>query len=235
MSNYKKIPNNKMPDVSSIELKNPINEQFVDLLNFNKYFEFESYYFDKHFYGATKHLYVRETVFEKLKEASKYLPMGYKLLIFDAWRPLSLQMTLYEKQYKKFSNEFPNAHEGELIQKTRELIATPSSDENNPFNHSTGGVVSLTIVNNNKKLDMGTDFDFLSPISHTKYFEGLFKNKNVRENRRLLYDLMTSVGFTNLPNEWWHYDYGNSNWAFYTKKEPIYNGIFTENDLIVKN
>ena len=45
---------------------------------------------------------------------------------------------------------------------------------------------------------------------------------------------MTSVGFTNLPSEWWHYDYGNANWAYYKKESPIYSGVFTEKDLNIK-
>ena len=36
---------------------------------------------------------------------------------------------------------------------------------------------------------------------------------------------MTEVGFTNLPSEYWHYDYGNDKWAQLNKIAPFYAGI----------
>ena len=42
----------------------------------------------------------------------------------------------------------------------------------------------------------------------------------------MLYNAMTNAGFTNLPSEIWHYDYGNRAWAFYNNKPSIYKGIF---------
>ncbi|MCG4287414.1 D-alanyl-D-alanine dipeptidase, partial [Lactobacillaceae bacterium KNUT 0156] len=40
-----------------------------------------------------------------------------------------------------------------------------------------------------------------------------------RENRRLLYHVMTQAGFTNYIEEWWHFDYGNQNWATVSKRD----------------
>ena len=37
---------------------------------------------------------------------------------------------------------------------------------------------------------------------------------------------MTEVGFTNLPSEIWHYDYGDRAWAFYNNEPALYKGIF---------
>jgi D-alanyl-D-alanine dipeptidase len=33
---------------------------------------------------------------------------------------------------------------------------------------------------------------------------------------------MTDAGFTNMPTKWWHYDYGNKFWAYYTKEPAKY-------------
>ena len=42
-------------------------------------------------------------------------------------------------------------------------------------------------------------------------------------NRRLLYHVMVSAGFTNYPDEWWHFDYGNQNWALMSgRKAAVY-------------
>ncbi|WP_243737176.1 M15 family metallopeptidase [Halomonas ventosae] len=31
----------------------------------------------------------------------------------------------------------------------------------------------------------------------------------------MLYHAMRGAGFSNLPSEWWHYDFGNQLWAHY--------------------
>ena len=44
---------------------------------------------------------------------------------------------------------------------------------------------------------------------------------------------MTAVGFTNLSSEIWHYDYGDKNWAYYTKNPGLYKGVFEEEEIIL--
>ena len=51
-----------------------------------------------------------------------------------------------------------------------------------------------------------------------------FVNDEVRDNRRLLYNVMTAAGFTNLPSEWWHFDYGDGMWAQLKNENAIYAG-----------
>jgi D-alanyl-D-alanine dipeptidase len=68
---------------------------------------------------------------------------------------------------------------------------------------------------------MGADFDETTERSATDYFEKKLAAKErltaseeeALFNRRMLYAVMTRAGFTNYPDEWWHYDYGNQNWA----------------------
>ena len=51
-------------------------------------------------------------------------------------------------------------------------------------------------------IDMGTGFDCFDPLSATA------SKKTTAEqaaNREVLVDAMTEAGFTNLPEEWWHY------------------------------
>lgn len=35
---------------------------------------------------------------------------------------------------------------------------------------------------------------------------------------------MLAQGFTNIPTEWWHFDYGNSNWAYFSEQPFAYYG-----------
>ncbi len=61
-------------------------------------------------------------------------------------------------------------------------------------------------------------YDSLS--SALAYFERLAepdtRQRRVRDHRRLLYHAMLDAGFSNLPSEWWHYDFGDQLWAWHT-------------------
>lgn len=57
------------------------------------------------------------------------------------------------------------------------------------------------------------------------------KQLQIAFNRRLLYATMLRAGFTNLPSEWWHYDYYDRFYAYYTQTKSRYNGVFEPNDL----
>ncbi len=77
---------------------------------------------------------------------------------------------------------------------------------------------------------MGTEFDFFGERANTAYYEDNASDADseARKNRRILYNLMIDTGFTNLPSEWWHFDYGDKLWAYYTGNEGLYTGIFEE-------
>ena len=36
---------------------------------------------------------------------------------------------------------------------------------------------------------------------------------DLQKNRLMLYYAMTEAGFINSPSEWWHYSYGDKEWA----------------------
>ena len=82
-----------------------------------------------------------------------------------------------------------------------------------------------------KCLDFGTAFDAFTEKTRAAYYEtidveGDSKAKEIRNNRRFLYNLMMDAGFGNLPSEWWHYEYGDKNWADIQGKSALYKGIF---------
>ena len=48
----------------------------------------------------------------------------------------------------------------------------------------------------------------------------------VRQNRLLLRRLLTKQGFAPFDGEWWHFSYGDREWAkYYEKEEAIYDQI----------
>lgn len=172
---------------------------------------------------------VRKEVLDKLIEAKSKLPNGYTFKIWDAYRPLSLQNELYlfykDKIIKEFNLE--NLSKEEQDDVIKNYVSLPNNDIELPPLHSTGGSIDLTIfdLNNNKDLDLGVKFDEFTNLTNSDSFEEDGMDEVIRDNRRLLYTVMTSVGFTNLPSEIWHYDYGNRAWGFYKNEPAIYKGI----------
>ena len=218
-----KIPTNNYPQISECKIIEQ-NEPLISLSELG--FFCNSEYYKQNIPGATKDCFSRKTVAEKLLQAQSLLPQGYKFKIYDAYRPIEVQESLWNKYQAQILEKYPQLSEEELDKMTSIFVSKPSYDEYNPSLHNTGGAIDLTIVDTSgNELDMGTKFDDFSNMAWTDYFEQKNINKKVRNNRRLLYNVMISVGFTNLPSEWWHYEYGNKNWAYYNNTDAIYKGI----------
>ena len=155
------------------------------------------------FENAEKRCMARKEVVEMLYRAAENLPSGYKFVIWDAWRPFALQKELFISYSSKIIKEF---HLENLTSEEQE--------------HEIA-----------KFIDFGTDFDAFTEKTRAAYYEtidveGNSKAKEIRNNRRFLYNLMMDAGFGNLPSEWWHYEYGDKNWADIQGKSALYKGIF---------
>ncbi len=180
---------------------------------------------------SIKECLVRKEVLDKLLEAKSKLPSNITFKIWDAYRPFALQEELYYKYKDQIIKEFnlSNRSKEEQDEVIKNYVSLPIANEEFPPLHTTGGAIDLTLIYEDTKeeLNMGIGFDSFSSLTSTDSFEEEGMDEEVRNNRRLLYYTMTSVGFTNLPSEIWHYDYGDRAWAFYNKKPSIYKGIFT--------
>ena len=185
---------------------------------------------------AEKSCLMRREVAERLYRAAKRLPAGYRFRIWDAWRPFALQQELYETYSMNIIRDFglDQVSESERDAVIRGFVSEPVEDRETPPVHTTGGAVDLTILDaSGKELDMGTAFDAFTEKSKTNFFEQADKEplRTIRENRRLLCRVMLKEGFTNLPSEWWHFDYGDRFWADFKEKPAIYVGAFTKGEI----
>ncbi len=174
--------------------------------------------------GAEATCLVRREVARRLAEAAEKLPEGCTIHIFDSLRSLKVQKALYDQFYAVAAAEHPQATPEELEAIIDEFVAIPVKRLDRPSPHATGGAVDLTLYRDGTPLDMGTGFDDFSPLANTDALEracppGL---ENARDNRRVLYHLMASVGLVNYSSEWWHYAYGERQWAVRTGMTPIY-------------
>lgn len=225
----------KWEEVKKIEIKES-GEELVPLSLIPEKILVSPQYYIQNIEGALPECYIREGNLNRLLRVSEKLPEGYKLLIFDAWRPEQVQISLFDRYYQELRKKMPYKNKEDLIKLTKEFIALPSTDPSSPSPHITGGAVDLTIVDDRgKMLNMGTGFDETDDRTHTRYFEILLKKgkklteeeEEILKNRRLLYHLMSEEGFTNYPSEWWHFDYGNQNWAWMKQDDrpAIYGAI----------
>jgi D-alanyl-D-alanine dipeptidase len=185
-------------------------------------------YYHQNIPGATPYAYLREGVASRLVMAANLLPAGYRLVILDAWRPLEVQEALHDiyREYLQFEyDDLDNETIEELVHR---YIAHPSTDPKAPCPHFTGAAVDVTIMNHDDDLlDMGSLYNDFGEKASIDYFEKAEDNIEARTNRRLLFHVMTSVGFTNYSEEWWHYDFGNQFWAKSTNSQFAHYGYVT--------
>ena len=185
--------------------------------------------------------FVRKEVYEKLLMVQSMLPEGIFLRIWDAWRPFALQEELYHVYGAQIleSQGLTNASFEEKQQAISQFVSLPRPDRDYPPLHTTGGAVDVTLIDaEGRELDMGTPFDSFSEKSASDYYEEHDAEevtaKEVRNRRRILRNAMCSVGFTYLDSEWWHYDYGNREWARQLDVPAIYKGAFTVEEVNIE-
>lgn len=226
ISYIKPIPAKKEP--LPYDENNFVESEFVEIITDDN-FDVSMQYPRMGMHNAEKKCLLRKEVYERLFQAAKKLPQGYKIRILDAWRSFALQEELYEKYsseiISRYGLEEVNSDERKAI--IKKFVSEPQNNRVYPPVHTTGGAVDVTLLDEfGKELNMGTAFDSFENKAYTDYFERQ-DNQEIKNNRRLLYSIMIGSGFTNLPSEWWHYDYGDQFWAYYSNRPAIYMGIFT--------
>lgn len=107
---------------------------------------------------------------------------GTRLLIYDCYRPLSVQRKMWE------------------IMPVRGYVAPPKGGSV----HNRGGAVDLTLAApDGTALPMPTDHDELTERAWHAYEGG---TEEQRRNRARLRDAMVAQGFRTIRKEWWHYE-----------------------------
>jgi len=126
-------------------------------------------------------------------------PLGYGLLIHDAYRPWYVTKIFWEA----------TPPEGKIF------VANPTQGSR----HNRGCAVDLTLYDlaTGKPIEMPGTYDEMSPRSFPDYAGGTSLQ---RWHRDLLRRAMESEGFTVYEAEWWHFDY--KDWKAY----PILNVPF---------
>ena len=136
-------------------------------------------------YSAPRALLRRPVAERLLKVQASLAARGLGLRIFDAYRPYSVTVEMWQSK------------------KAGPLYISPPSIGSQ---HNRGTAVDLTLVDlkTGKPLPMPTDFDEFSPRAAHAYMQ---LDPQRIENRRILKETMAENGFYPLIREWWHYGY----------------------------
>ena len=144
-------------------------------------------------YDCAECLLRLKTVKALVKANSKFMKLGYRIKIYDCYRPLDVQ----KKMWAIVSNP--------------SYVANPSKGSI----HNRGGAVDITLVDSSgKELNMGTPFDFFGPEASHDYNNF---PKEILKNRALFKKIMINSKFQSFDSEWWHYNLKNA------KLDPISN------------
>jgi zinc D-Ala-D-Ala dipeptidase len=127
---------------------------------------------------------VRPEVASRLVAAQAFLRRyHYRLKIWDAYRPKSVQVQLWQTVDNNDYVANPQAGAGSL--------------------HSWGVAVDATLIDTwNRPVTMPTDFDDFTPAAMWHYRGA---DPAIRSHVHLLQIAMRDAGFYGLPTEWWHF------------------------------
>lgn len=146
--------------------------------------------------SSNKSAYIREGIIERLEMASIFLPAGYSLIIFGAWKNIN------------------NLDASSKSSSGGSLDITIEDSEGNLLDMGS---------NIYDKTDKSTTryYEALMPkgIMLTAE-ENIYIN-----NRRMLFNILTRSGFVNYENNWWRYDYGTKYWGKVKSKDAIYEDV----------
>ena len=171
----------KVDSTIAVELKYSTTDNFVK----------------KDVYGDLENAYLQPDIAKKLARASAILQKnhpGYRLLIYDAARPNSVQYILWN-EIKVPERQKP------------QYVADPKIGSI----HNFGCAVDLTVANaKGVPLDMGTPYDFFGPLAYPRSESQMLAQGKLTKaqlaNRQILRQAMTQAGFRQNTTEWWHYD-----------------------------
>lgn len=166
------------------------SDTLVDLEDLSNGFSFEVRYASSDnftgeiLYDCEKCL-LRAEVAEALLKANQYFfEKGYRIRIYDCYRPLDVQKRMWEK--------VPRAT----------YVGNPYG---NGSIHNRGAAIDLTLETlEGCHVEMGTEYDHFGRAAH---IDNYGFPEEILANRKLLLDGMQKFGFSPIRTEWWHFSF----------------------------
>lgn len=170
---------------------------------------------------------VRDSVARKLATANAALKIeGFGLKVVYGYRSPSVQKQYFDKRFKALRAENLGLNDEELLRLTHSYVAVPDS-----AGHTLGAAVDITIGDcSGNECDMGTAIaDYSDPMAIQS---GAKVGASQTRLRRLLQKVMLDAGFAPFLGEWWHFSYGDKEWAAYY---GVSNALYGQVDISVKS
>lgn len=163
------------------------------------------------------------------KAAFAAIKQGYKLKIYDAYRPQEATIALYAQAIGLVDQPIPDETYTGKVLDDLPILTPPVQDENqteppevpvltygqlmtdfgrytmNYFlaagksRHNRGIALDLTLVD----LSTGEDLQMQTSMHDLSWYSELARNN---DHAKLLATIMESAGFSGLPSEWWHFN-----------------------------
>ncbi len=162
--------------------------------------------------------YLRSGIVDRLVVAQCLLPRDVRLLILAGYWPIAVQRRQLERAVGAIRRAYPDATEADVRRLAERRVAPPGL-----ASHPTGAAVDLTLCAYTGVpllVDPGRPgnptcaaCDGNLPDDHDT---GPVTEPEAAK-RRLLGEALTAMGFVNCPTRWWHWSYGDPDWALTTR------------------
>ncbi|MDQ6530113.1 M15 family metallopeptidase [Flavobacterium sp. LHD-85] len=167
----------KISDTTFVNLRDYSNDFVYDM----KYATEDNFLKTK-VYDCAECMLRLKTVKALIAANKDFLKKGYRIKLYDCYRPLDIQKKMWE------------------------IVSNPIyvADPKKGSIHNRGGAVDISLVDiTGKEVDMGTSFDFFG-IMASHNFKQL--SKEILSKRAYLKNTMIKNGFNSFDSEWWHYN-----------------------------
>lgn len=166
-------------------------------------------------------IYVRDSVARKLANVETYLrKQGYCLHVVYGYRHPDIQMAYFTKRKDEIAKEKPDISDKDLESYVHNFVAVPDI-----AGHPTGAAIDTTLTTlDGDEVDMGSAIADYSDEDIIKTQADGLTSEQIK-NRKLLHDAMVSEGFAPFYGEWWHFSYGDREWAAFYDKKALYDVI----------
>jgi D-alanyl-D-alanine dipeptidase len=133
-------------------------------------------------YPEARCLLLRPAAERLASAAARLRRRGYRLLLWDCYRPLSAQWEMWRQSPR------PG------------YVADPARGSH----HNRGAAVDASLAAaDGRPVEMPTNFDAFGPRAHADATDGI--SRAALGHRRLLREAMEAEGFLVNPREWWHF------------------------------
>ncbi|GAB5399576.1 MAG: M15 family metallopeptidase [Aureisphaera sp.] len=178
-------------------------DHLVDIATISSEFDYEiRYATPDNFIGETLYdcakCLLRPEVAQALNEANQYFcELGYKIKLYDCYRPLDVQKKMWAKVPRPT------------------YVANPYGKGSI---HNKGAAVDITLVTlEGCYIEMGSDYDYFGREAHIDNYNF---SEEILTHRKLLIEGMRKHGFQTVRTEWWHYSF-RKNRSYPTLNDPL--------------